>query len=389
MISDAGPQSGGPAPASPDIGPRADAGLGPLRRWRNALLASPRFQAFAAAFPLTRPTARKNAQALFGLCTGFVHSQVLLACVQLDLFSKLSETPLTPAEVSAQTGLPLEGTDRLMRAAASLTLFHALPNGRYTLGDMGAALLGNPSVFSMIRHHGDLYKDLSDPLDLLRERSAGTRLARYWRYGQAPDPTGANPTDVTDYSALMAETQGFIAADVLAAYPFNRHRSLMDVGGGNGAFLAAAGAQHPHLARTLCDLPAVTDLARERFAGTVPPVRTFGLNARTDPLPDDTDLITLIRILHDHDDADAMAILTNIRRALPHGGTLLIAEPMAETRGAEPMGESYFGLYLWAMGSGRPRSARELEAMLREAGFTRTREHKTHHPLLVRCLSAR
>ncbi len=43
--------------------------------------------------------------------------------------------------------------------------------------------------------------------------------------------------------------------------------------------------------------------------------------------------------------------------ALPPGGTLLIAEPMAGTPGAEAMGDAYFGLYLWAMGSGRPRSA--------------------------------
>ena len=43
--------------------------------------------------------------------------------------------------------------------------------------------------------------------------------------------------------------------------------------------------------------------------------------------------------------------------ALPPGGTLLLAEPMAGTPGAEPVGDAYFGFYLLAMGSGRPAHA--------------------------------
>ena len=42
------------------------------------------------------------------------------------------------------------------------------------------------------------------------------------------------------------------------------------------------------------------------------------------------------------------ASLANIRKALAPGAQLLIAEPMAETRGAEGMGDAYFGLYLWS-----------------------------------------
>ena len=50
--------------------------------WRNGLIRSPRFQRWAASFPLTRPVARRKANALFDLVAGFVYSQVLLACVR-------------------------------------------------------------------------------------------------------------------------------------------------------------------------------------------------------------------------------------------------------------------------------------------------------------------
>lgn len=59
----------------------------------------------------------------------------------------------------------------------------------------------------------------------------------------------------------------------------------------------------------------------------------------------------------------------------------MIAEPMARAPGAEGMGEAFFGMYLWAMGSGRARSAEELSAMLRTAGFRRTRFVSTPQPV--------
>ncbi len=107
-----------------------------------------------------------------------------------------------------------------------------------------------------------------------------------------------------------------------------------------------------------------------------------------DELPEGADVISLVRVLHDHDDEPVRALLRAAYRALPAGGRLLIAEPMAGTRGAEAIGDTYFGMYLWAMGSGRPRTADELSAMTREAGFSQCREHGTAMPLLVRVLVA-
>jgi demethylspheroidene O-methyltransferase len=96
-----------------------------------------------------------------------------------------------------------------------------------------------------------------------------------------------------------------------------------------------------------------------------------------------------VRVLHDHDDAAALAILRAVRRALPPDGVLLLAEPMAGTAGAEPVGEAYFGFYLLAMGQGRARGAAEIDAMLREAGFAPGRMLRTRMPLLVRALVTR
>jgi demethylspheroidene O-methyltransferase len=118
-------------------------------------------------------------------------------------------------------------------------------------------------------------------------------------------------------------------------------------------------------------------------------VTAHGGSFRDDPLPAGADLISLVRILHDHDDGVVTALLAAIHAALPPGGTLLVAEPMAGTPGAQAMGDAYFGLYLWAMGSGRPRTAEAYVAMLRAAGFSQVREVATGLPMVTRLLVAR
>jgi demethylspheroidene O-methyltransferase len=91
----------------------------------------------------------------------------------------------------------------------------------------------------------------------------------------------------------------------------------------------------------------------------------------------------LIRVIHDHDDEAAIAILRAVHDALPPGGTLVVAEPMSGASGTEKMGDVYFAFYLMAMGSGRVRTASELEALLRQAGFVAVRPVRTPVPLLT------
>ena len=355
-------------------------------RWtvmRNRILSDAGFQRWASGFPLTRPVARARARGLFDIVAGFVYSQVAFACVKLGVLPLLAEKPRTVEELAALVDLPLEGADRLLKAAVSLGLAERLRDGRYTLGQQGAALVGNGGLADMIAHHAHLYADLADPVALLRRGGGGGALSGYWPYAEGEGP--ADSAAVAPYSALMAASQPMIADDVLSAYAFGNHRALLDVGGGEGAFLEAAGARYPELGLMLFDLPAVAARAQARIG---PRLNALGGNFGDDPIPLGADIVSLVRVLHDHGDAMVTQLLAKVHAALPPGGTLLVAEPMAETRGAEPAGDAYFGFYLLAMGSGRPRTAAELTGMLRAAGFANVRQIPTRIPLSVRVLVA-
>ncbi len=356
---------------------------------RDRVAASPRFQRFAARFPLTRPVATRQASAVFDLCAGFVYAQVLRAAVDLQLLERLQQGPQTPAELAPALALTEAATTRLLKATTSLGLTASRGGGRYGLSLKGAALLGNPGALRMIEHHHLLYADLADPVRLLRGEAGRTALQDYWGYATSDRPE--SNLRVEEYSRLMAASLSLVVEDVLAAYPFARHRVMLDIGGGTGGFIRAVAAAVPDLSFQLFDLPPVCALAGPRFAeaGISNRVTRIPGNARLGPMPAGADLATLIRVLHDHDDGDAQAILNGAFAALPPGGTLLIAEPMSGQKGAEAMADAYFGFYLLAMGSGRTRTPEEIRAMLKTAGFTGIQALAMPRPLLASGLVAR
>jgi demethylspheroidene O-methyltransferase len=374
----------GAPPAAPSLRDRWVA-------WRNRMLADPAFQRGAARFWPARAIARRRARQLFDLCAGFVYSQVLYACVRGGVLEALRGAPLTADQLALRVDLPLDAVRTLLDAAATLHLVERRADGRYELGVHGATVLGAPAVAAMIEHHAVLYADLADPLAMLRGTTRPTALQRYWAYAATRSPKQLDPGAVAAYTELMSRSQPLVAHDVLDAYPLARHACVLDVGGGDGTFLSAVAAHAPHVRAVLFDLPPVAARARERFlaAGLAARAEVVGGDFRTDPLPRGADLVTFVRVLHDHDDATVRGLLRAAREALPPGGTVLIAEPMAGTPGAEPMGGAYFGMYLYAMGHGRPRTAEELESMLLEAGFSAVRAVPTAQPLQTRLLVAR
>jgi demethylspheroidene O-methyltransferase len=369
-------------------------------RWQDLIdgwVLRPAFRRWALGFAVTRPLVRRRAGQLFDLVAGFVYSQVLLACVRLDLFNQLASGPDTAARLAQRHGLPLRSMERMLDAAVSLGLLRRRSGARYGLGRLGAPMVGNDGLAAMVEHHATLYGDLHDPIALLRAEGAGSGMAAYWPYARhASDAALAgNPKHhsqrVADYSALMTASQPMVIDELLAAYPLGRHRCLLDVGGGEGRFVAAALAQAPQLRAIVFDLPAVADLARGRLAqqGLAGRVQVQGGSFFDDALPTGADVATLVRVLFDHDDSHALRILQAVRRALPAGGTVLVAEPMAGAPGAHAMGDAYFGLYLLAMGRGRPRTAAMLTALLQQAGFEGVRTLRTRLPLQAGVLVAR
>ncbi len=364
-------------------------------RWlelRNHVLGNAAFQRWMSLLPFTRPVARARARQLFDLLAGFAYTQTLLATVESGLLELLGRGPANLAAIGSVADLSREAALRLARAAVAIDLAEEVAPGWWMLGEQGAALSGNHGALAMIRHHRLLYADLADPLALLREdRQSPTTLSRFWTYAGASTERSDDPQAARIYSELMAASQHLVAEQVLPAYNFSQHHSVLDVGGGHGVFLGAVADRHPRLRLALFDLPQVAARAAEQphLAPHAARLAVHRGDFFADSIPQGFDLVTLVRILHDHDDDQAQQLLANIHRSLAPGAHLLIAEPMAGTRSAKAMGDAYFGLYLWAMRSGRPRSRAQIAAMMERAGFANIRKIATRLPLIASIIVAR
>ena len=93
----------------------------------------------------------------------------------------------------------------------------------------------------------------------------------------------------------MSASQPLVADEILDAYAVTSHRCLLDVGGGEGAFLVRAAQRAPALRLMLFDLPAVADRARARFAafGLAHRASVVGGDFLRQPLPTGADLVSL------------------------------------------------------------------------------------------------
>lgn len=351
------------------------------------LIARPDIQSRLARMPIAKWFARRDGAELFGVIQGFVSSQVLVALVELGVFDRLAAGPASVGSLSRALEADPGRLAVFLQAGAALKLLKRRRDGQFALSRKGAALRGVPGLSDMILHHRVLFRDLEDPTRLVRGHS-DTELSEFWPYVLSPDKIGER--EASRYSHLMTESQQLVAEDTLRQVDLSRVQHLMDVGGGSGAFLAAVADRRADLKLTLFDLPQ-TQKAAQTFLGAAGHANRIALRCgsfKTGVLPAGRDAISLVRVLYDHTDETVRGLLSAVYDALPPGGQVIVSEPMSGGVAPDSITDVYFALYTMAMGTGRTRSADEIDGLLTEAGFHQVRAPRPLRSYITRVVSA-
>jgi predicted O-methyltransferase YrrM len=114
-------------------------------------------------------------------------------------------------------------------------------------------------------------------------------------------------------------------------FDFSQYSSLCDIGGAAGVLSVEVARQHPTIACTTTDLPAVEPIAKDYIAahGMSERVKTVNVDFFKDEFPK-ADVITMGMILHDWDLPNKMMLIQKAYNALPEGGALIAVEALID-----------------------------------------------------------
>jgi len=354
------------------------------------LFSSVRFHRFISKIPLIKYLINYEGSRIYDVMAGFVYSQILHSLVELEILKYLRSGGKSLSELSDFLMMSEDRTVILLRGACALKLI-CYRKSSYWLTRMGAQIIGIPGLLEMVRHNQLLYKDLQDPVGLLKGKNDTTHLSQFWPYVKnARDKAKITEESSFQYSKLMQTSQRLVAEETLDTFSLNGFKNILDLGGGTGAFLSEVKKRYPNINRSLFDLPNVIKEAEgNKIKGKhLAETNLIAGSFLDDELPGDFDLMSLVRVLYDHEDHITERILSRVFRALPSNGRLLISEPMSGGSNPSKSSDCYFSFYTMAMTTGKVRSFEEHKAILLRVGFSKVKKHVGSASFITQVITA-
>lgn len=302
-------------------------------------------------------------------------TMTLRAACRLGVLDALDE-PRTAAEVSERTGTDPAALVRLLRLLDDLGLL-VEDDGRYAVTPEGEVLQrGHPS---RLRDLALMQSELPNvaawhSLDDAIRTGAGV----YEQVNGASPWEGLsrNPDVLRAFNAAMSRRADDQVHAVLTGTDLSGVRTLVDVGGGSGGMVAGLVRALPGLTGVVADRPGAVEEASARFAAE-------GLADRAraevcdffESVPGGGDAYVIANVLHDWRDDECVAILRTVRRAVADGGRVLVVEHVLDAPGRSAVQRRdvhLVDLHMLVMFGARERTQAEYDALLAEAGFTRS-----------------
>ena len=313
---------------------------------------------------------------------GAWRAQGIAVAADLKVADALADGPLAADELARRVGADPDALARLMRALISEGIFTEQGDGRFALNALGETLRSDArlSMAGMARWvgHPEHREHWSGLLDAVR---TGEAVPPRLRGMSAWDFLAQRPDLAAVFNDAMTSVSELAVDPVVAGYDFASYRTIVDVGGGHGRLVAAIVAATPGASGVLYDLPHVVEGAPELLEryGVADRVRVEA-GSFFDEVPVGGDAYVLKNVIHDWADAEAITILSNVRKAARTGATLLLAEFVIPDHDRPFIGK-WADMEMLVQAGARERTADEYRKLYEQAGFQMTRVVPTAGPI--------
>ncbi|MGD0554719.1 MAG: methyltransferase [Streptosporangiaceae bacterium] len=291
---------------------------------------------------------------------------VLRALVSVGCPEQLRDGPRTIADLAERCGAHPITLHRMLRAVAQTGLVRSVPPDSYELTMAGRALLeGRAEKTLKYNTDPEIWGAFGELTETVRTGEAPFML----RHGNTYSYLSDKPELAAAFDQLMQANLAPLAASLIQSGVFSGTGTVVDVGGGNGTFLAEILLANPGLRGILLDLERVIPAARQYLTGK-------GLADRCEfvegdfftTMPVGGDEYFVAHVLHNWDDERAAAILRKIRAAIPgHGRLFILEQPLPDDD--RPHYGKDLDIRMLTLHRGRERSNAEYAALLAGTGF--------------------
>ncbi|HZR42550.1 MAG TPA: methyltransferase, partial [Ktedonobacteraceae bacterium] len=252
---------------------------------------------------------------------GFMGSQALFAALELDLFTSLSDEPSGLTALAVKLHAPVGPLSVLLSTCLALRLL-TWDGERYSNSPAAQRFLVQTSG----SYVGDYYLRQISPivyprLTLVHSLLRGNLIEQIDYATTLDDPR-------TTEEFVRGQHAGSLGPAALLArsHDFSGYTSLLDLGGGSGAFAIEAAKRYSGLSAVVFDLPQVVAVTKKiiQETGLAGRITCAGGDLRTAPWPKGSDLILLSYIASCYEPQTLRALLARTQAYLPSGGRLLI-----------------------------------------------------------------
>ena len=304
------------------------------------------------------------------LVDGYQVSQALHVVATLGIADLLADATRTSDELAASTDAHATTLYRLLRALATVDVLVELDGRRFQLTALGEHLRSDvPDSIAGWAAYIGRSSYWQAWAGLLHSVRTGENAFQHLHGNDVWTYRSTRPEESELFDRAMTSNSRRFNTELLAAYDFGRFGTIVDVGGGNGAFIAAILAANTNLKGFLFDQTQVVSAAHALLvkAGVSDRCQVVG-GSFFESVPAGADAYVLRAVIHDWDDDKSIQILNVVRHSMPARGFVLLVErviaPPNEGRDAK-----FSDLNMLVAPGGRERTTEEFAALLEASGL--------------------
>jgi SAM-dependent methyltransferase/predicted transcriptional regulator len=295
--------------------------------------------------------------------SSYQKSRILLSAFELDIFTNIDESGSESNQIASKLNLDKHACERLLNALVSLG-FLTKKNKVFFNTEESFTFLSkkSPEYLGGLMHSNHLWTTWSN-------------LTSVVKTGMSAHPAEINERGeewLFSFINAMHDRGKKQAPQQLANIDLSVTKSVLDIGGGSGAYSMEFVSKKPGIEATVFDLPKVIPITKkfidkEGYSGKI---KTYTGDYTTDELPKGFDLVFLSAVIHSNSLEVNQNLIKKCFHSVNHNGKIIIQDWIMNNSRTHPVSGAIFAInMLVGTEAGDTFTEQEVTEMLTSAGF--------------------